>query len=310
MRHLLVTGGAGFIGVNLIAHLRAHASLDITVLDNLSLGRREHLDAAEVTFIEGDIREPATLALAVKGVDAVVHLAADTRVTESIEAPAHNFQTNVVGTFNLLEACRGAGVARLVFASTGGAIIGETEPPVHEQMVARPISPYGASKLAGEGYLSAFAGSYGMSCTALRFSNVYGPRSFHKGSVVAQFYRNVLAGRAINVFGDGSQSRDFVYVDDICAGIWSALSTRGSGSEVFQLGSGVGTSVNELLDQMRAIVPAGQFPEVTYLPARGGEIKHTYSDIRHARSGLGFKPAVGLAEGLARTWRWFDQRPR
>lgn len=308
MQRLLITGGAGFIGVNLIAHLRTHAALEITVLDNLSLGRREHLDPYGVNLIEGDVRDPEALSRSLRHADAVVHLAADTRVTESIEAPRHNFEVNVLGTFNLLEACRSAGVARVVFASTGGAIIGEATPPVHERMVARPISPYGASKLAGEGYLSAFAGSYGMRCIALRFSNVYGPRSFHKGSVVAQFYRNILARQGLTVYGDGSQSRDFVYVDDISAGIWRALQGSGAGSEVYQLGSGEGTSVNRLLELMRAVVPAERFPAVRFCPARAGEITHTYSDISHARNALGFEPAVQLADGLAHTWRWFQER--
>jgi UDP-glucose 4-epimerase len=308
MRRLLITGGAGFIGVNLIAYLRGRADLDITVVDNLSLGRREHLDGLDVRFIEGDVRDLAGLARSIEGQEAVVHLAADTRVTESIEAPRHNFEVNVAGTFNVLEACRMARLPRIVFASTGGAIIGEAVPPVHERMVAKPISPYGASKLAGEGYLSAYAGSYGMQCTALRFSNVYGPRSFHKGSVVAQFYRNLLAGQSVTVFGDGSQSRDFVYVDDICAGIWSALSRQDGGSQVYQLGSGEPTSVNRLLEMMRAVVAPLRFPEIQYRAARLGEITHSHSDIAHARRGLGFSPATHLADGLSSTWRWFEER--
>ncbi len=308
MRRILITGGAGFVGVNLVAHLRTVSELEISVIDNLSLGRREHLEPFGVHFVEGDVRRPADLAPLLAGVDAVVHLAADTRVIESIADPRLNFEVNVLGTFNLLEACRSAGVARLVFASTGGAIIGPATPPVHEEMVPRPVSPYGASKLAGEGYLSAFAGSYGMHCCALRFSNVYGPRSFHKGSVVAQFYRNIRNAAPLIVYGDGSQTRDFVYVDDISAGIWRALQTT-EAAGVFQLGSGLGTSVNELLALMRQTVPPGRFPKVEYRSARSGEIEHTFTDIRHARESLGYAPAIVLKEGLARTWAWFEARP-
>jgi nucleoside-diphosphate-sugar epimerase len=204
---VLVTGGCGFIGANLVPRLAA-AGWQVRVLDNEIIGRRHHLDEFTGEFINGDIRDPAALDLALDGVDAVVHLAADTRVIESIADPAFNFDVNVVGSFRLIEAMRARGIGRLVNASTGGAIIGDATPPVHEGMVPNPIAPYGATKLAVEGLCSAWSGSYGFSALSLRFANVYGPRSYHKGSVVAAFFRRIAAGLPLIVHGDGEQVRD------------------------------------------------------------------------------------------------------
>jgi UDP-glucose 4-epimerase len=233
----------------------------------------------------------------------VVHLAADTRVMDSVVDPAHNFESNVVGSFNLLELCRELGVHRVVAASTGGAILGEVEPPVHEQMAPQPTSPYGASKLMLEGYLSAYASSYGMSTCALRFSNVYGPRSFHKGSVVAHFYKQVLAGEPLVVYGDGSQTRDFLYAGDLVEAIRIAL--EGDAEGAYQLGSGAPTTVNELIEHMRTAT--GLDLEVVYEDFRPGEIRDTWCDITKARQNLGFAPTTPLPDGLRRTWEWFTK---
>ena len=163
MKNVLITGGAGFIGRHLADHLAGRVTSTVTVIDNESLGDRAHLDLDRVRFIAGDLRDRDDLRAALQGQDAVVHLAADTRVMDSIENPAHNFENNVVGTFNLLELCRELGVSRIVAASTGGAILGDVEPPVHERMAPQPTSPYGASKLMLEGYLERLLGSYGVS---------------------------------------------------------------------------------------------------------------------------------------------------
>ena len=203
---------------------------------------------------------------------------------------------------------RACGVNRLVNASTGGAIIGVAKPPVHEGMVPKPISPYGASKLAAEGYISAFAGAYGLKATSLRFSNVYGPRSFHKGSVVAEFYRRIVRGEELTVFGDGEQTRDYVFASDLCAGIVDALTADADG--VFQLGTGVGTSLNTLIDLMRDIVGTSRPIAVRHEPERAGEIKFTYCDISKARRELGYDPETRLGEGLTRTWAWFQAMAR
>ncbi len=166
-RRVLITGGAGFIGVNLAQHLEAAGGYAITVLDNQSLGDRKLLELYDVHFIDGDILDSSAVAEAIAGADTVVHLAADTRVIDSIAEPDHNFENNVVGTYRLLRAAKDAGVRRFINASTGGAILGEQPPPVHEAMVAGPLAPYGASKLAAEGYCSAFAGAYGLATASL-----------------------------------------------------------------------------------------------------------------------------------------------
>ncbi|UMG93052.1 NAD-dependent epimerase/dehydratase family protein [Nocardioides sp. TF02-7] len=306
MKNLLITGGAGFIGRHLADHLVRHGGYAVTVLDNESLGDRRHLDLDAVRFIAGDLRDVGDVRAAVAGQHAIVHLAADTRVMDSIEDPANNFENNVVGTFNLLQEARAAGVSRVVAASTGGAILGDVEPPVHEEMAPQPTSPYGASKLMLEGYLSAYSSSFGLSGCALRFSNIYGPRSFHKGSVVAHFYKRILAGEPLVVYGDGTQTRDFLYAGDLVEAIRRAVESDAEGA--FQLGSGVPTTVNELIDHMRKAT--GRDLEVVYEDFRAGEVKDTWCRIEKARSGFGFDPATPLPDGLRTTWEWFAQQQR
>ncbi len=303
--HVLITGGAGFVGRHLSTHL-SERDVEVTVLDNESLGHRQHLDLDRVRFVSGDLRNPDDLRTAVAGQDAVVHLAADTRVMDSIEDPSFNFDNNVVGTFNLLNACREAGVPRVVAASTGGAIIGEVPPPVHERMAPLPTSPYGASKLMLEGYLSAYTSSYGLNGCALRFSNVYGPRSFHKGSVVAHFFKQVLAGERPVVYGDGSQTRDYLYVGDLVQAIDTAMTSDVVGP--YQLGSGRGTTIDELLDTMRHVT--GLPIDVDYHPFRAGEVRDTWCQVDKARADFGYDPHTALADGLRLTWEWFKDPQR
>ena len=301
---LLVTGGCGFVGTNLIAHLNRIGGYEITVFDNESSGERAFLDGLDTKFIHGDLRDADAMIAAVEGQDAIVHLAADTQVIQSIEAPRYDFDVNVHGSVNLLEAMRQTGVRHLVNASTGGAILGDVAPPVHEEMVAKPMSPYGASKLAVEGYASAYGACYGIKTVSLRFSNVYGPRSFHKGSVVAQFFKQILAGEELVVYGDGNQSRDFVYVDDLSEGIRRGLEV--DRTDVIQLGVGVPTSINELIDAIGRTVGEDRV-QVRYQPFRAGEIIHTYCDISKARKMLGYDPRTTLEDGLRRTWAWFTE---
>jgi UDP-glucose 4-epimerase len=305
MKTYLITGGCGFIGVNLVATL-VERGAQVRVLDNLSLGRRADIEPFGVELTVGDIRDRAAVLDCARGVDTVIHLAAHTRVVESVENPEINFDVNVVGTFNLLEACRRSGVRKFILASTGGAILGEQTPPVHEEMVPRPIAPYGASKLAGEGYCSAFHGAYGMQTVALRFSNVYGPWSYHKGSVIAQFFRNIMQGSPLIVYGDGRQTRDFVFVGDLVEAILAADAAE-LGGEAIQIASGRQTSLNELLQLMREVV-AGRSFEVLYEPARAGEILHNYALIDKARWLLGYEPRTQLRDGLRATWQWFNGR--
>lgn len=304
-RSILVTGGCGFIGSNLIELLRQREDCDIRVLDDESTGSKRDIAPFDVEIIEGDIADARCVDKALKGVDVVVHLAADTRVVDSIAKPEQNFRTNVAGTFNLLCRMKEAGVSRIVNASTGGAILGEVEPPVHEGMAAAPLSPYGASKLAAEGYCSAFAGAYGFSATSLRFSNVYGPRSYHKGSVVAHFFRQILAREELVVYGDGSQTRDYVFVGDLCEGILMVLKSGARG--VFQLGTGVPTTINELIAKMEGVLGDDLELRVRYEPFRPGELRHTWCDISNARRAFGYTPGTALDVGLRRTWEWFSE---
>jgi len=307
MKSYLVTGGCGFIGVNLIPRLIEQGAR-VRVLDNLTLGRREDVERLGVELQVGDIRDAGAVANACKGIDVVVHLAAHTRVVESLSDPELNFEINAAGTLIVLQACRAAGISKMIFASTGGAILGEQEPPVHEGMVPRPISPYGASKLAGEAYCSAYTGAYGMRTAALRFSNVYGPFSYHKGSVVAQFFRNLLRGEPIVIYGDGEQTRDFLYVADLVEAILLADKIEPAG-EVFQIASGRETSIRSLLDVMKAMLPERTF-DVRFEPARPGEILRNYASIEKARRILGFDPKTQLTEGLRETWQWFISHDR
>ena len=278
--------------------------MTVTVFDNESLGDRRHLDLKRVAFIPGDLRNREQLRDAVDGQDAVVHLAADTRVMDSIENPAHNFENNVVGTFNLLELSREGGVRRVVAASTGGAILGDVMPPVHEEMAPRPTSPYGASKLSMEGYLSAYSAAYGLSCCALRFSKHHRRRSLHKGSVVAHFYKQVLAGNPLVVYGDGSQVRDYLFAGDLVEGIHAAVLSDAEGA--YQLGTGIPTTLNELIGHMRKVT--GVDLEVRHEDFRAGEVKDTWCRIDKAQEAFGFVPETLLEDGLRQTWQWFREQ--
>jgi UDP-glucose 4-epimerase len=304
MAKVLITGGCGFVGSNLIRqYVEQGRGEQIVVLDNETMGSPRDLPEIGLEYHKGDICDLDLVTRAAAGCDTIIHLAANTRVIESIEDPTLNFEVNVRGTFNVLMGARNVGVRRVVMASTGGAILGDVEPPVHEGMVPQPAAPYGASKLAGEGYGYAFAGSYGMQVTALRFSNVYGPRSYRKGSAVAHFFKQALDGKPITVYGDGSQVRDFVYVVDLCKGILKAVDADVSG--VFQLGSGRPTSINELIGEMKRVVGPERWPEVRYEDWRAGEVRRTYCQIDKAKSAFGFAPETPLASGLAATWSWF-----
>ncbi|MFP3869135.1 MAG: NAD-dependent epimerase/dehydratase family protein [Desulfobacteraceae bacterium] len=306
-KHFLITGGAGFIGANLVRRL-AGTGAPVRVLDNLSGGRAADLAGLPVELAIGDIRDEHLVRQVMTGIDIVIHLAAHTEVVRSIENPELNHEINVKGTLNLLQASVRQGVERFIFASTGGAILGDVEPPAHEDMVPHPISPYGASKLAAEGYCSAFWGSYGLKTVALRFSNVYGPYSYHKGSVIAIFCRNIRQGRELIIFGDGDQTRDFVYVEDLCQAILAAAQRDLPFGEAIQLGTGTEISINQLTDNIKAVVGPNHFPPVRYAPPRAGEVRRNYVSIARAQQYLGFAPQTKLEEGLRRTWAWFQQQ--
>jgi UDP-glucose 4-epimerase len=302
VERVLVTGGCGFIGANLVRHIRAQSDWRVRVVDDLRTGRESYVppDLAEV--IIGDVADPAVLEPALESVDAVVHLASQTGVLPSVEDPARDFEGNTMATFRVLDACRRRGIPRFVFASSG-ASVGDVTPPIHENVVPRPLSPYGAGKLAGEAYVQGFAGSFGMQTSALRFSNVYGPYSLHKDNAIPNFIRRCLRGERLEIYGDGSQTRDFIHVHDLCAGIMGAVTADEIGGEVFQLGTSVETSVVELAQLIQEVT--GAEAEIDFEERRAGEVYKSRVDISKAQRLLGFNPVIELREGLAQTAEWY-----
>jgi UDP-glucose 4-epimerase len=292
----IVTGGAGFIGSHLVDALLNRGD-EVTVVDSFATGRRENL-RPEATLVERDIREDLGDAFA--GAEIAFHLAAQADVGTSVDRPDYDAEVNVLGTLRVLEAARAAGT-HVVFSSTGGAIYGECEHPAREDDPLVPVSPYGASKLAGEHYLATWNRLHGAGHVALRFANVYGPRQLPKleGGVIAIFFNCVSAGEKVTIFGDGEQTRDFVYVQDVVAGLLAAAGHRGG---VFNIGTGVETSVNELYETLRTI--AGTDTEAEYAPARLGDLLRSSVDITLAGRELGWRPDRTLAAGLAETWAW------
>jgi UDP-glucose 4-epimerase len=302
----LVTGGAGFIGANLLRQL--DASHEVRVLDNLVRGSKDLLPGDRaIDLVAGDIRDPDAVRRAMQGVDLVIHLAAFGSVVESVTDPVENFEINVRGTFEMLRGAADAGVERFVFASTGGAIMGDQEPPIDEGSLPWPISPYGASKLCGEAYMHAFAGSFGMRPVALRFANVYGPYSAHKKGVITRFIRAALAGGTFEIFGDGEASRDFLHVDDLCRGIIAAAGSDLS-DEVLHLASGTETTINELARLILDLV--GSDVEIVHRDKRAGEVERNFARADRARDVLGWQPQLSLRDGMTSTIEWFRAHDR
>lgn len=301
---ILVTGGCGFIGANLVPELLADG-YQVRVLDNLSRGFESYLDLERVELHRGDIRDQEVVDVAMDGIDLVIHLAAYGSVVESIAEPDENFDINARGTLNVLKGAQRAGVKRVVFSSTGGAIMGDTPPPVDELSVPKPISPYGASKLCGEAYAYAFAGSYGLQVVVLRFGNIYGPWSAHKKGAVTVFAKALMTGETIRIFGDGSASRDFLHVSDLCDGIRKAMIQEGLDTlSVFHLASERETTVMELAEMMRELAGLPNHP-IEYLPGRRGEVTRNFAACDKAHRVLGFTPRRDLKQGMDETWRWF-----
>jgi UDP-glucose 4-epimerase len=298
---VLVTGGAGFIGANLVRRL-LEDDWSIRVLDNLSTCGADHVSSLGIEFIEGDILDSDAVRRAVKGCTAVVHLAARAAVRESVIDPFPSFETNALGTLVTLRQSVDADVTNFVLASTN-AVLGEQEPPLTEAHVPRPVSPYGASKLAAEAYCASFYGSYGLRTVALRFSNAYGPFSTHKTSVVSKFTLRLIHGEPLVVYGDGKQTRDYIFVRDIVDAIAASLDPR-TGSDTFQIGTGRETTVLELVDLLARA--CGVRPEIEYLPAQAGEVRRNYVSVAKADKTLKWKPHVALRDGLAQTYEWLS----
>ncbi|MFZ3048225.1 MAG: NAD-dependent epimerase/dehydratase family protein, partial [Desulfatirhabdiaceae bacterium] len=308
----------GFIGINFIQRiLKEKESPQIRIVDNLCVGSRENLDrladfregqtvSKSVELVVGDILDSELFLDMCKGVDVVVHLAANTGVLPSIENPISDCEVNVRGTLNCLEGARLAGVKRFVFASSG-APLGHQHPPIHEKMAPRPLSPYGASKLAGEGYCSAYFGSFGLETVVLRFGNVYGPISADKFSIVAKFIKLIIAGESLPIYGDGKQTRDFIYIDDVVEAIRLGTVMPEIGGEIFQIATYRENTVLELAHCLNHLAEKhlGRKSELIHEQEKDGEIRRNYSDISKARKLLGFEPRYGLEEGLEKTFLWF-----
>jgi UDP-glucose 4-epimerase len=297
----LVTGGAGFVGATLVRDL-LRDSAEVVVLDDLTVGRSSYLDGLDVRLVNGTVEDPGAVRRATRGCDVVVHLAAMSGVAPSVENPERDFEINVRGTFNVLDAARRTRVERVVFASSG-AVLGGARPPLSETLVPLPLSPYGASKLYGEAAVQAFQSAYGFSGITLRFSNLYGPFCSHKRSVVAAFLRNAIRGRPLVIYGSGRQTRDFLHVSDVSRAIRAALPSRAEG--VFQLGTGVETSINGLARLVSHLV-GGSLP-VERTPPRTAEAARNVADITKARRVLRFEPRIDLGTGLADTLAWIRE---
>lgn len=294
----LVTGGCGFIGTNLVLALLA-AGHRVNVMD------WDPKNKSVVGVSTTDIRDPLAEVLT-EGADVVVHLAAESGVQPSIKDPGLTNEINVYGTLNMLRACVDSGVKRFVFASSG-TVLGDESPPFHEGMVTRPTSPYGASKLAGEAYCNAFYHTYGLETVVLRFSNVYGPWAWHKNNLFVEFIKAALKEKPLHIYGDGQQTRDFIYVKDIVEAIKLASTVPGIGGQTFQIGSGKETSILTLLEIMKAISlnEIAQEVEYTFEPPRPGEVLRSYANTNYARSILGWKPRYSLYDGMTETFRWY-----
>jgi len=327
----LITGGCGFIGTSLIRRLVAEGGHGIRVIDNLSVGTRENLasvcDFQEVApsefiaqhsssspmpssslstqsceLIVGDILDEQLAITVSAGTDIIVHLAANTGVDPSVEDPRKDCVTNVIGTLNYLEAARYNQVKRFVFASSG-APVGECTPPIHEELPTHPVSPYGASKLAGEGYCSAYYRSFDVETVALRFGNVYGPGSGHKNSVVAKFIKQALAGETLEIYGDGKQTRDFIYIEDLVRAIQLAATKEDVGGEIFQIATNEETTVSEMLEELLKVMKNAGMPtvEVIHGEKRQGDVLRNYSDTSKAKQILSWSVDVALLDGLRKT---------
>ncbi|MDC0499744.1 NAD-dependent epimerase/dehydratase family protein [Paracoccaceae bacterium] len=319
----LITGGCGFIGRALIRQLRERGEHHIRVYDNLTVGTRDDLRgetaysevsdldsvsdwSGDVSLIVGDILDPERVKAAASGADVIVHLAANTGVAPSVDDPMADCKANVIGSLNVLEACRYNNVGRLVFASSG-APLGVQTPPLHEEMAPHPASPYGASKLAGEGYCSAYFHCYGVETVILRFGNVYGEGSTRKASVVAKFIKQALVGETLEIYGNGSQTRDFIYVGDLVHAVFNAATLPGIGGEAFQIATSAETTLGELTELLVAAIKEVAGIEANYVNGqeRNGDVARNFSDTRKARDKLHWEPKMPLKEGLRKTVQFF-----
>lgn len=308
MARILVTGGAGFIGSH-IARALGEQGDEVVILDDLSTGFERNVEVARpARFVRGSVTDPAAVADAVAGCDHVYHQAALASVPRSVKDPVANNHANVVGTLNVLVAAREAGVQRFVYAASSSAYGDSETLPKVETMPTAPKSPYATAKLAGEHYVQNFAAVYGMQTLAIRYFNVFGPRQDPKSpyaAVIPIFADALLDGKAPVIHGDGGQSRDFTYIDNVVSANLLALRAPKLSGEVVNVACGEQTDLNELYGMIREILGVDQEPE--YGPTRVGDVRHSLADISRAQELLGYRPLVGLREGLEATLGWYRE---
>lgn len=329
--HWLITGGCGFVGTSLVRALVAEGGHSIRVIDNFAGGSRDDLrrvaDFVEtgsaalkpmkkagtsgVELVEGDVVDGPLMFKAAAEADVIVHLAAHSGTEPPEEDPALDCTVNVFGTLNMLEAARHNKVPRFVFASSG-APLGECEPPIHEELPPHPVTPYGASKLAGEGYCSAYYWSFGIDTVALRFGSVYGPGCGTDSGVVARFIANAVAAKPLEIFGDGQQTRDFIYIDDVVNAIRLAATAEDVGGETFLIATSAETAVGVMAEKLIPILAEAGLAavELRHTAPRVGAVERKVSDTSKARDLLGWQAETKLADGLRHTVAWFMQRAR
>jgi len=307
MPRYLITGGAGFIGANL-AHTLVARGETVRILDDFSTGRPENLRGIEerIEIQRGDIRDPGMMSRAVNGVEVILHQAALNSNPRSIQEPVQTNDVNVGGTLTLLQAARAAGTRRVVYASSS-SVYGEAAGlPKTEDMPTAPKAPYGVSKLAAELYCRVFTQVYGIETVSLRYFNVYGPRQHpdsEYAAVIPRFLRRMLAGKRPVIFGDGEQSRDFTPVDNVVAANLLAAHSREGIGEVMNIAGGNSSTLNQLVAWLNEVLGTDLTP--LYEPPRPADIRHSYASIRKAETLLGYRPHLGVQEGLRRTVEWF-----
>lgn len=307
MKRYVVTGGAGFIGSALVRRLLQEGDGEVAVIDNFLTGKRENLAeiAADIALYEADIRDYQAIAPILDGADAVFHLAAIPSVPRSIEDPETSHEVNIDGTFHVLRACVVGGVRRVVYAASSSAYGDTAVLPKVETMAPRPLSPYALQKLTGEYYATVFHSCYGLDAVSLRFFNVYGPRqdpSSPYSGVISIFLRAVLERRPPTIFGDGEQSRDFTYVEDVVELTLKAARAAGVGGKVYNAGNGGRYTLNEVWRVLERIEGVSIRPN--YGPPRPGDVRHSQADTTAATRDLGHAPRFTLEEGLRRTLEW------
>jgi nucleoside-diphosphate-sugar epimerase len=303
----LVSGGAGFIGSHVVQAL-TQRNTEVRVFDDLSTGSLANLEGLQVVFQEGDICNPAELTAAMRGAEFVFHFAAFISAPDSVTQPETCYQTNILGSLNVLRAAQQAGVKRVVLASSA-AIYGDTEGAIPEDAPKNPASPYAVSKLAMEETARLYSRTYGLETVCLRFFNVYGPGQSPDSAyaaVIPQFISDLDAGKGITILGDGGQTRDFIYVDDVAEACLLAMEHPDAAGGTFNIAGGRSISILELARILQGFYSGA--PEVQFGPSRPGDVRFSLADIRNVQKALGYRPKIALEDGLAQTVEWFRRK--